>query len=694
MRFLACAALSLFVAACAETAEPGRFGRHAALIERILEAEDARAATENALAPIFEGLSADHAEVRRIAVRALGRMERDALVPRISPLLDDTVTAVRAEAANALAQAAHNGDATAARGALEARAEIEIHARVIGVLAESLGRLPHASADAAAATALRLAALAPATRAPSGALDSAGTGDPIDLDRGVARGLFFLARQPAARGALPEAALDRLRALARRRDEGTDTLHARRVRTASAAALIASGSADSADIAALLDDAHPLVRREAAAALVTSGVTGWRALAARAWADSSTMVRYAVLRAFAREPGPAACTRARGAVRDPGPHVALLAIDLIAQLCARSAAPLLDSIAGTLPAEPVGWHTPAHALASLAALDADRAGQRLPAFVTHANFFVRTWAARAAATLGDTEALFTLATDLHPNVRTEAISGLARHAEHAADAVYIAQLSESDSQLLQAAAGALEGTTSAAARPALLDALDRVTTLRHETLRDARAALLERIAELGTVADTARLQPYLRDHDPVIAARAADILGAWTGARHEPAPQPLARAPMPALDELERLAGARAILEMATGDSVVLALLPFAAPTNTARFVRLARAGYFDGLSFHRIAPNFVVQGGSPNANEYAGDGPYTRDELVIEANWRGAVGLSTRGRDTGDAQLYVNLIDNIRLDHDYTVFAVVLRGTEAVDAFLEGEVIRTIRIR
>jgi len=119
-------------------------------------------------------------------------------------------------------------------------------------------------------------------------------------------------------------------------------------------------------------------------------------------------------------------------------------------------------------------------------------------------------------------------------------------------------------------------------------------------------------------------------------------------------------------------------------------LLPFTAPTNAFRFARLARTGYFDGLTLHRVVPNFVVQGGSPGASEYSGDGPFTRDELGA-SNWRGTVGLSTRGRDTGDAQFYINLIDNVRLDHEYTVFAVVTDGMEIVDRISEGAMIRRV---
>ena len=278
-------------------------------------------------------------------------------------------------------------------------------------------------------------------------------------------------------------------------------------------------------------------------------------------------------------------------------------------------------------------------------------------------------------------------------MRTAAVEGLDSLAGHAADGVYIAQLGEEDSQLLQAAAAALEGSTDPVALPALLRALERVSAARRETWRDSRAALLRRIRELGDAESADRIRPLVADYDPDIAALAADILGDWTGERPEPEPRPLPRLELPELDSLEALDSAEVVMEMADGGIIRLRLLPFEAPTNAWRFARLARAGWFDGLTFHRVAPNFVIQGGSPAANEYSGDGPYTRDELGLIGNWRGTVGLSTRGRDTGDAQIYVNLIDNTRLDHDYTVFAEVVAGMDVVDRILEGAVIRTVTI-
>lgn len=123
-----------------------------------------------------------------------------------------------------------------------------------------------------------------------------------------------------------------------------------------------------------------------------------------------------------------------------------------------------------------------------------------------------------------------------------------------------------------------------------------------------------------------------------------------------------------------------------------LRLLPDEAPATVARVVSLALKGHYDGLTFHRVEPTFVLQGGSPGANEFMGDGPYMRDEPGVAHN-RGTVGISTRGRDTGDGQIFVNLIDSPRLDHAYTVFAVVERGMDVADRVLEGDVMTKVEL-
>jgi cyclophilin family peptidyl-prolyl cis-trans isomerase len=69
------------------------------------------------------------------------------------------------------------------------------------------------------------------------------------------------------------------------------------------------------------------------------------------------------------------------------------------------------------------------------------------------------------------------------------------------------------------------------------------------------------------------------------------------------------------------------------------------------------------------------------------------RDELGFARNARGSMGISTRGRDTGDAQIYFNSADNFRLDRDYTVFASILEGMSVMDRVEEGDVIDRVEI-
>jgi cyclophilin family peptidyl-prolyl cis-trans isomerase len=205
-------------------------------------------------------------------------------------------------------------------------------------------------------------------------------------------------------------------------------------------------------------------------------------------------------------------------------------------------------------------------------------------------------------------------------------------------------------------------------------------------------ALLGALDALGDSTLAPRLRAYLTDIDPNVATAAAGLIAKWTGTRPAIAPR-VADRPIPTLAEMAALARNRVTIEMADGGTIELKLYAFEAPTNVARFVRLARAGSFNGLTFHRVVPAFVVQGGSPNANEYSGDGPFTHDEVGVE-NRRGSVGLSTRGHDTGDGQFYFNLIDNVRLDHQYTVFAEVVRGMDVVDRMQEGAVMRRVTVR
>ena len=673
----------MLLAACARAASAQNatsLEAHAAAWERLIAAEDARARTPAQLQVLLDGLRAREAVLRAVAVRGLGRLERGELAEHILPLLRDPEPSVRVAAAHALAQSRPRQIAVARTAVLNAAAA-ERDSYVTGALLETLGRLPHADVATANNTITTL------TR---------GLDAPHPVVLGALRGFHFLVRQQPARPAVAAAAAA-LKPLAMQRVSAPDSVAARIRRTATAVIVLA-GAHDAATLSAVLGDADAYVRREAAAGLNTLADTAAlrSLLTRRVLNDASGAVRYEGVRIYGRRLAPSdGCAPLQTAARDNNAHVALLAIDLLRSACPQNAAitAQLDTIARTLP-NSMAWHAPAHALVALAGRDATRARAQLAGFAAHANPFVRTYAAAAAGMIGDEATLRRLAADAHANVRTEAITGLRRAVGRAGDSVYIAQLSLDDSQLIMAATAALDSTSrDANAVPALLAALDRISAQKRETSRDGRIALLQSVRRLGSPAVSARLRLYLSDFDPNVANLAADILQAWTGSRPATAPIAPPAMPLPTYVEAARIAGMTYTVELTDGKSFDVRLLPFHAPTNAVRFARLAERGYFNNLTLHRIAVNFVVQGGSPNANEYAGDGPFTRDEVGVPNN-RGTVGLSTRGRDTGDAQIYINMIDNVRLDHDYTIFGEVMRGMDVVDAMLEGAQIRRITAR
>jgi cyclophilin family peptidyl-prolyl cis-trans isomerase len=656
---------------------------HAAAWERLLAAEDARAQTPAQMATLVEGLASPVPALRSMAVRALGRLERADAAVHVAPMLQDPDPVVRAHAANALAQAQRGGEVSRAR--LEAALEAEQDAAAAGVMAEALGRWRHADAtDGARTLSILLGQL------------------PSEARSGAVRGLYFLARQPAARPAFSGADLGALREVIVQ-NAAVDTASVR-LRTVAVATLVAAGAADESIARTAATDGAWAVRREAV--LATAGLPDTAAVQrglAPALGDRAFQVRYEALRGYGRRLAAShGCAPVRQALRDADAHVRLLALELMAACRDVGAADVehLESVARTTHA--AQWHEGARALVSLATLAPERArallgaspAAGLPGYALPTDPFARTYAARAFGVLRDTAALRALAFDSEYIVRTAAVQALAPLAARSADDVYVAQLAADDSQLLQAAAAALEGSTTPGAAAALLDALDRMTAMQSQTSRDARRSLLRRAGELGSAAMVDRVTPYVRDFDPVIAALAADVIGEWTGNRPAPQPSAYPPLPLPTFAEAAALADARVAIEMESGGVVVLRLLPFESPTNAARLARLAARGYYDGLTLHRVVPNFVVQGGSPHANEYTGDGPFTRDELGLAGNWRGTVGLSTRGRDTGDGQLFINLIDNVRLDHDYTIFAEVVAGMDVVDGMLEGARIRRITVQ
>jgi cyclophilin family peptidyl-prolyl cis-trans isomerase len=409
--------------------------------------------------------------------------------------------------------------------------------------------------------------------------------------------------------------------------------------------------------------------------------------------DRSQGVRIEAVRAWARnETAAHGCPRLLDVLReDRSVHVRTVTIGLLATACP-SDPDVTNVLVGLLTiTSPRAWHDAAHAMLAVAR----RAPVRLEtplrtAFVKNPDWHVRMYAARAAAIVDDLPVLERLGYDPHHNVREATLAALERLRGQEAEPFFIDALRQTDYQLLRTVARELAGIQPTPALAAsLASALTRVTADRSETSRDVRLALLARLTEFGDANNAGAVVPLLRDFDKQVALAAAATLREWSGDSHEIDPQLIPRPPVgpPGSVTLE--------VTMRTGSSFDITLLPGVAPITSGRFFQLATSGYYDGLTFHRVVPNFVIQGGSPGANEYAGHRLYTRDERSDRSHKRGSVGLSTRGRDTGDMQFFINLVDNPRLDYEYTVFGVVPPADMAsVDRIAEGDEIASIRVK
>lgn len=624
----------------------------------VLRAEDRRAPAPLDLTTLRTAARSGNAQTARFGLRALGRLERPSVIADIIPGLGHALPEVRAEAADAVAQATQGlrdtsgptPAVTTAQAALLARLAVETEPTVRAVLCESLGRLPYVDAG-------------DLERAESALVTFGAKATTTDDRLGIAKGFEAFVRLHRERRPIGPPAVGLLQQLARADPGRSDADLARdaRVRRLALEALSSRGDVDNDTIAVASQDADAQVRR---LAMRAAGVSPSRAVLARGLTDPEAMVRIESLRAARTADPVGACRSALVATADRDPRVELVAIDQLAACGSveEAVSYLAGAVADPADAEtPRNWHSAAHALLALASVAPDRAAAAIPSFASARTWQLRVAAARAAGLVKARTLLDRLATDSADNVVEAAIDALRTSAGHDADAVYVAALERDADHVLRAAARALDGSPSPeVAVPALKAAFTRVETATRPGATDARNALRAALASLGTT----------------IPARPAVV-----------PPAPLTA------DDLRTLSSPRARVSIRDVGQFEVALFTVEAPATVLQFARLAGEGYYNGTTFHRVVPNGVIQGGSPGANEYSSNAPLMRDEVGRWPHVRGAVGISTRGRDTGDGQIFIDLVDNPRYDHTYTVFAQVLNGMEVVDRLMEGDVIDTVEI-
>lgn len=140
-----------------------------------------------------------------------------------------------------------------------------------------------------------------------------------------------------------------------------------------------------------------------------------------------------------------------------------------------------------------------------------------------------------------------------------------------------------------------------------------------------------------------------------------------------------------------------AVIKTDKGD-MVAELYPDETPQTVANFVELAKSGFYDGLNFHRVIPNFVIQGGCPYGNGVGGPGWRIKCECVGQKRKhnRGSLSMAHAGRDTGGSQFFVCHSPQPHLNGVHTIFGELIddESKSVLDAIRQGDKITTIEIK
>ncbi len=127
---------------------------------------------------------------------------------------------------------------------------------------------------------------------------------------------------------------------------------------------------------------------------------------------------------------------------------------------------------------------------------------------------------------------------------------------------------------------------------------------------------------------------------------------------------------------------------------IVMELDPKLAPNTVNNFVALARQGYYDGLTFHRVVPEFVIQGGCPEGSGRGGPGYKFADEPVEGEYTFGAVAMANAGPDTNGSQFFVCIDDcTQKLDKAYNLFGYVTEGLDVTKKIEVGDVMHKVSV-
>ncbi len=211
--------------------------------------------------------------------------------------------------------------------------------------------------------------------------------------------------------------------------------------------------------------------------------------------------------------------------------------------------------------------------------------------------------------------------------------------------------------------------------------------LQEKESNDAALAILDALAKYKNPSANQAIMPALDSRDYLVRRKAIESLkatgaGDFSNKLGDVGTRNTARDYQRAISRIDK----RVLAVVTTNKGrFTMELLPAEAPLNVDNFVQLAKRGYFNRIMFHRVVPNFVIQGGDPRGDGNGGPGYQIRCEINEVPYRRGAVGMALSGKDTGGSQWFVTHAPQPHLDGGYTVFGNVISGMEVVDRIARG---------
>ncbi len=368
--------------------------------------------------------------------------------------------------------------------------------------------------------------------------------------------------------------------------------------------------------------------------------------------------------------------RLRELVTDPRPGVRLTALEASATWLPdpELSSAVVRATASELPRE--------RALAVLALAEADdpQAPSLVRALAQAEDPVLRARAAEAAGLCRLPDLVLQLAHDSHPSVRGAAFATLFAGDEATALVHARTALGDADPGVL-AAVFDWAGEHPRLSMEELLAVLPRVQADRQVTearislvralVARAQAEPLERGAIVAQLEELSQVEDFLLRRQAIAGLVALEREAPPVGGLRSAKTAELYR------DLVLQTEKPRRVDLVTERGTLHLELACPQAPLTCLSFLQLAAQGFFDGLTFHRVVPDFVIQGGDPRGDGLGGPGYELRDEINLLRYDRGALGMALSGPDTGGSQFFITLSPQPHLDGGYTIFGHVVSGKE-----------------